>query len=153
MGIAVAMLFVPLAALAADSASVTTDPGNAVPTMTLPLLTLLAAVLIGVATYQLRRPTAGRIVAFTVAVTLVGVGLGHAFLPAVEVDGANCGKQVTQSYNPALKSPILLNDCPNPIHIVAFEINCIDPPAPMEPCMLGQSLPPGGTCILPHCLF
>jgi len=148
---ALVTLVAPLAALAIDTASVTTGPAGAAPTLTTPLIGLLALVLTGIAVYQLRRSAVGKIAVLVLVAAVTMAGLSYAGSPNVTVSGPNCARQAMQSYVPT-SSPILLtNDCPTPIHILAIQISCVDPPPLSQPCSVGQTLASGETCILPSC--
>jgi hypothetical protein len=151
---AVAVLAAPLTASALATGQVTTGPAAQAPTLTMPLLFLLAAVLAGVAVYRLGRaagPIAG--LALVAAVTMAA-GLGYAdnWVNTIMIGGADCARQTTNSFDPSGPTMMLMSNCPNPIHILDIRLSCSDPPPPSPPCVVGGTLANGEVCVLPGCV-
>lgn len=140
------------AAVAEVIGSVTTSPfGLAAPALGTPMLIAAAIALLGLGAYLLRtraaRTTAGLALA-------VGLGLLATLAYAdgtVTVKGSDCNKETTQPYlSSAVQS--LINNCPNPIRIVAIEPGCGDPDPPPVHCTVGLVLNADEECILPSCI-
>jgi len=146
---ALATLVAPLAAFAVDTATVTTGPASAAPALTMPLILLLAVVLASVAAYRLRLTSVGRIVGTVLVAAVTAAGLAYAGAE-ITISGPECAKQTTKPFDPILPA-LLVSNCPNPIHILAIQLSCIDPPPPLQPCTVGQTLTNGESCLLPSC--
>ncbi|HVN86038.1 MAG TPA: hypothetical protein VMW17_14455 [Candidatus Binatia bacterium] len=140
----------PLRAFAQlDQGAVTTGPASQAPTLALPLIPVLAALLACVAVYRLRLKFAGHISGLLLVATIVA-GFGYAGVATITIDGGACGKQTTNSYDP-FAPPSLMNNCPTPIHILAIQFTCLDPPPAEETCVVGATLASGERCQLPGC--
>lgn len=148
---AVAVLAAPLTASAIFTGQVTTGPAAQAPTLTMPLLFLLAAVLAGVAAYRLGR-AAGPIVGLAlVAAVTFAAGLGYADnWTGIMIGGADCARQTTNSFDPSGPPMVLMSNCPNPIFILDIQLSCVDPPTP-QACVVGGTLANGEVCVLPSC--
>ena len=142
-----AMLISPLTAHAVFMGTVTTEPAQQAPALTLPLIAVLAIALAAIAAYRLR--AAGTFVGLILLAAVTGLaGIGYATL-GLTVSGGECGKKITQ---PFLQGQTLTNECPTGILILAINLDCNgDPPAPSNPCRVGETLASGQTCTLPHC--
>jgi len=149
-------LVAPLAALAqGTNGSVTTAPLPTAPTMGIPVLILLAALLTGVAAYFLRR-AAGRAIAVVafVAVLTALAGIGYARIMMIMVQGSQCAMQTTQMFMP-MNPTSLKSDCPNPIQIISIQPEMLcnmdtlgSATGVLRPCRVGQILTNGEECIL-----
>lgn len=149
----VATFVLPLAAFAqSPTGSVTTDPVQSpAPALSVPLMLLLAVGLSAVAVYKLRRTAARSIVVVLVAAVTVLGGLSYAFLPGIDISGADCLKHKTNIFYPFIGFTPLTSDCQQPIRITDITLPCTDIPAPSQPCTVGQILDNGQTCTLPSC--
>ena len=156
--VAVGTLVGPLAVVAhADLfGTVTTAPvGMPAPAMGMPLLVLLAVLLAGAGAYLLRRTGGGVIAKVAVVAALAALaGLAYAnggMGTIYTVAGPDCGIAKTFTFDP-LGPNELLSNCPNPIRIIAIQLDCNAPDPPGE-CTVGQVLSNGQFCTLPECFM
>jgi apolipoprotein N-acyltransferase len=151
----VSVVCAPLTAMAGKQmAAVTVAPvGTAAPAVGTAMLAFLTVVLAGGAFFILRRKsvTASGAMVVLAALTMVAV-TGYAAAFTTVVMGEDCSKETTLGYPPD-GDQTLESQCPNPIRIVAFELNCDEEvlAETVPDCEIGTVLEMGETCQLPTC--
>ena len=145
---AMATLVAPVTAFAQGlNGTVTTGPAQHAPTLTLPLIALLAIALGVVALRRLR--VRGPIVGLILVAALLGVG--SAFVSTtITITGAQCTMQTTNMFDSSVPTT-LMSKCADGIHIISIEVPCSGGPVAGPPCTVGETLADGQSCTLPLC--
>lgn len=156
-------MLVALAALAGSPAfgqggqgMVTAGPIVAgVPLMSGFMLAALAVTLAASAWYLLsRRSMEQRTLAGLAAVALFASVVAFALAPVgVTFSGDDCRQPTTKPFDTFWGFSLpLVNDCPVTLQIIKIDPNCQHPmDALVDPCAVGGTVPPTGTCNLPTC--
>jgi hypothetical protein len=167
LGFVVASLVtLPVVVLAQPGGSVTTSPlTQPAPTLGLPALVLLAALLAVVAGRWLRLAPKGIAgLALLVVMTSAGVGIASGAYEVV-VDGEECLEVTVHPYDSYGPQYTLRNACANPVEVDALAPNCdvcetlpgtacedvTILVSPVNACTVGTVLASNEVCFLPYC--